>query len=303
VAYVILFAAQIAIGAAAIFARYALHGAGPIVVSALRLSIASLPLVFYNFHKHKGLKLESRHEIQLALAGITLAIHFSTWIGSLLYTSVAVSTLLVSTVPVWTALYDVLVLRKKMPFRFWLAFIAAGLGTYQIVTAGAELNGTAPIAGRALLGEVFAGSGGIAFAAYLITIRSLSNIYPTLVIVGRTYSWAAMALVLGALLVGESPPQNDTTAWFGIIAMALVSQLLGHTALNASLRAFSATVVALSTLLEPVFAAILAVLFLQEHLSLQTMVGSLIVLASLAVILRMRPDEEKRDLAAESNEI
>jgi drug/metabolite transporter (DMT)-like permease len=112
-----------------------------------------------------------------------------------------------------------------------------------------------------------------------------------------------MALVLGALLVGESPPQNDTTAWFGIIAMALVSQLLGHTALNASLRAFSATVVALSTLLEPVFAAILAVLFLQEHLSLQTMVGSLIVLASLAVILRMRPDEEKRDLAAESNEI
>jgi drug/metabolite transporter (DMT)-like permease len=190
-----------------------------------------------------------------------------------------------------------------MPLKFWLAFFAAGFGIFQIVTAGAELNGTAPIAGRILLGEVFAASGGIAFAAYLITIRSISNAYPTLVIVGRTYSWAALALVLCALCVGESPPHNDTVSWAGIVAMALISQLLGHTGLNASLRSFSATVVALSTLLEPVFAAILAALLLQEHLSLQTILGCFIVLASLAVILRTRPEEEKRDLAAESNEI
>ncbi len=48
------------------------------------------------------------------------------------------------------------------------------------------------------------------------------------------------------------------TAWLGILAMALVSQLLGHTALNAALRDFTPSTIALTTLLEPVIAGLLA---------------------------------------------
>jgi hypothetical protein len=51
-AYAILFAAQLAIGSAAIFARFALEGARPIAVSALRLSIAGFPLLIYSLCRH-----------------------------------------------------------------------------------------------------------------------------------------------------------------------------------------------------------------------------------------------------------
>jgi threonine/homoserine efflux transporter RhtA len=40
--YLRLLGAQVAIGAAAIFARFALSGAGPLAVSALRLGIAAV---------------------------------------------------------------------------------------------------------------------------------------------------------------------------------------------------------------------------------------------------------------------
>lgn len=61
-AYAILFGAQLAVGAAAIFARFALQGAGPIVVSALRLTVAALPLLIYGWSRSKTISVSRHHE-------------------------------------------------------------------------------------------------------------------------------------------------------------------------------------------------------------------------------------------------
>jgi len=90
--YAILFGAQLAIGAAAIFARYALHGTGPVGVATLRLSIAALPMLYLSRRIGKNRTIAAHDELVLAAAGLALALHFTTWIASLQYTSVAVST-------------------------------------------------------------------------------------------------------------------------------------------------------------------------------------------------------------------
>lgn len=300
-AYAILLGAQLAVGAAAIFARYALHSAGPVVVSALRLSIAALPLLMWSWSASRKAAIPRNHELLFAAAGIVLAVHFATWIGSLLYTSVAVSTLLVCTVPVWTALYDWLVLKQKLSKTFWLAMLAATVGVALMV--GSKTN-PAPLPGMEAVGDLLATIGGIAFAAYLIAIRSISNLYPTTVVVGRTYSWAALTLGVVALAIQQAPPPaSDAISWGGIIGMALISQLLGHTGMNASLRWFSSSTVAFSTLLEPVFAGVLAAMIFAEHLSLQTVCGAVIVLISLALILRLQVAEVPSQLASEGMEL
>ena len=282
-AYFILLIAQLAVGSAAIFARFALHGAGPIAVSALRLTIAAIPMLAFSWVSSKKLSIPKKHELIFALSGVSLALHFSSWIGSLLYTSVAVSTLLVSTAPVWTALYDVFVLKQKAGRVFWLSFLAGACGIALIATAHAS---AAPIAGLSWWGNLLALVGGMTFAAYLIAIRPLTKLYPTTVIVGRTYSWSALSLLIVCACMHQLPPGNDYISWGGIIAMAIISQMIGHTGLNASLRWFSSSTVAFSTLLEPVFAAVLAAIIFAEHLSTQTICGCVIVLVSLAIILR-----------------
>jgi drug/metabolite transporter (DMT)-like permease len=284
-AYIILITSQLAVGAAAIFARFALHSTGPCMASALRLSIAAVPLAIYSHFANKRLSIPPKHEFLFASSGIFLAIHFCAWLGSLLYTSVAASTLLVSTAPVWTVLYDAMVLKQPTTKQFWLAFIAGAGGAILIATSQSN---AAPIIGLAPFGDLLAIIGGIAFAIYLIAIRSVSNLYPTTAIVARTYSWAAFGLLIAALSTHQSLPGNDPIAWGGIIAMAVVSQMLGHTGLNASLRWFMSSTVAFSTLLEPVFAAGLATLIFSEELSLQTLGGGVIVLAALAFILRIQ---------------
>jgi drug/metabolite transporter (DMT)-like permease len=283
----ILLGAQLAVGAAAIFARYALEGTDAIMVSALRLVIASAPLVTYTYLKYRNIRVEFQHEILMALAGFALACHFATWIDSLLFTSVAVSTLLVSTSPVWTALYDVLILKKRMPVTFWLA-LAVGLCGVVLITANiGRAQHTALITGNILAGNILATAGGIALASYLILIRFVCNRYPTGVIVSRTYSWAALLLLVTALVLRQPLPADNWHSWAGIIAMAIISQMLGHTGINAALKWFQISTVAFSTLLEPIFAGLLAWVIFSEVLSIQAVFGSALVLVSLAVILRL----------------
>ncbi len=236
-------------GAAAIFARYALAGAPPLAVAAARLCIAAAILVIIAaLHRTRETTTPTQRNLLLC-AGAALAIHFGTWIASLEFTTVAISTLLVSMTPLWTALYDVLVRGRRYPLIVPLAFLA-GIAGLAMITHGA--HSPPPQPGHALLGAGLALAGSAAFAAYLLLVREVRADLTTRSIVTMTYSTAAVLLVVAAAAAHQAPPNvHAYAAWGGIIAMALISQLLGHTGMNAALRWFSPSAVSFSTLLEP----------------------------------------------------
>jgi len=286
-----LLGAQVAIGAAAIFARFALAGAGPIVVAALRLAIATL-IVFALARRVE--RLATRREVAFAVAGLALALHLAVWFASLRYTSVAIATLLVTTTPLWTELYDVAVRRRTPSRAFFLALASASGGVALIALRGTSTP--APVPGHAALGATLALVGSVAIGAYLLIVRDAGRTSEhvrlgTRQIVARTYGWATLALAAAAWFAHETPPPPDArTAWAGILAMALISQLLGHTLLNAALASFAPSTVALTTLLEPVVAALLAAALFREALAPTTVAGGLLVLLAVAVTLATSRD-------------
>lgn len=281
--------AQIAVGAAAIFARFALGGAGPLAVAAARLSIAALvllPIAAWRGSARRT-RLEPRREFALGGAGIALALHFGGWIASLEYTTVAASTLLVASTPIWTASYDALVGARRLSRRTLAAFVTGGAGLAMV--AGFN-RAPPPIPGHALLGAALALLGSLAMAAYLIVVRDARATLDTGTIVTRTYAWAAVVLIAAAAIARQPPPaMHDVSAWGGIAAMALVSQLLGHTAINAALRWFSPSTVSFTNLIEPVAAGVLALIVFGEALSPAAVAGGVVLLGSIAVVLREEP--------------
>ncbi len=269
---------QIAVGAAAIFARYALTGAGPLAVSALRLAIAAAIVGSIAFVLGRYRERELASERRLALAGIILAAHFATWISSLRFASVTISTLLVCSAPIWTEAYAVLRARRARPDVI-LSIAAALIGVAIVV--GIPTGENKP------LGLALAVAGAWAWAAYLIVVRGVDRSYDSLAIVGRTYPLAAALLGVAALLAGQAPPPfADATAWGGIVAMALISQLFGHTALNIAVRTLSPTLVATTTLLEPLIAAVLAAILFSERLAPSAAIGAFVILAAIALAIR-----------------
>lgn len=284
-ALLILAGAQVAIGAAAIFARFALVASGPLWVGALRLAIGSLPVVALALARRSYRIGDPMTERRLGVAGIILAAHFGTWIASLQHASVAVATLLVCSTPVFTEAWTIARTGRIRP-----------LGLAGIVVAGA---GVAAVVGipnhtETPLGIALATTGAIAMAAYLLLVRASDPRYDTLAVVGRTFPLAAAVLAAAAFLGHDRlPPLHATAAWGGILAMALVSQVFGHTALAAAVRELSATLVATATLLEPLVAALLAAAIFSERLAPGTLFGALLILGGIALAIRAEYDVQQ----------
>jgi drug/metabolite transporter (DMT)-like permease len=281
--YLVLGAAQLAVGAAAIFARFALGGAGALAVAAARLSIAAAVLLIVSRVRSERTAPDAHQARLLFFAGLALAAHFAGWIASLQYTTVAISTLFVATTPIFTACYDAIVLGRRLSARALLAFAGGGAGLAMVLA----FNRTAPPhPGLEWLGLLLATGGSLAIAAYFIIVREVRDALGTRTIVTRTYAWGAAALILAAALARQAPPALDAySAWAGIATMAFLSQLLGHTALNASLRWFSPSAISFSTLIEPVAAAALALAIFHEALAPLCIAGGAVLLVSIAVFL------------------
>jgi drug/metabolite transporter (DMT)-like permease len=274
----LLASAQLAIGAAAIFARFALTAAGPLPVSALRMAIAAIPVVLLAAVRGRYACIDGPTERRLLFAGLALAVHFGTWIASLQYASVAVSTLLVCSTPVFIEGWSLIRTRRVRP---------AVLAGIVLALAGVAIVAGTPSRSETPLGIALALCGAIAMGAYLQLVRASDSRYTTLAVVGRTYPIAAIVLTAGALVMhAGTPPLAATGAWGGIFAMALISQLFGHTAINAAVRVLSPTFVALTTLLEPLIAAIAAAIVFGERPAPFTAAGAALIFIAIAQAIR-----------------
>jgi drug/metabolite transporter (DMT)-like permease len=96
----------LSVSAASIMIRFAQKEAPSLVISFYRLGVADLALAPMVFSKYRNeLKALSKKQLFiLTISGLFLAVHFAAWVTSLEYTSVASSTVLVTSVPLWVAL-------------------------------------------------------------------------------------------------------------------------------------------------------------------------------------------------------
>lgn len=226
----------------------------------------------------------SRRQIGLALAaGLALALHFGTWISSLEYTSVASSTALVTTNPLWIGLASFVLFGDK-PRRKMLAGIALSLaGSFLIFLSDSQHAAAGP---NALLGNALALIGSWCFSAYLMIGRRLRAGLTLSLYIWLAYGVAALFLFAGAGATGAPLAGFSTAAWLALLGMAVGPQLIGHTSYNWSLKHVSPTFVAVVTLGEPIGSALLAFLLFAEALAPLQAAGFALLLCGIYLAAR-----------------
>lgn len=236
-----------------------LSSADPLAVAALRLGFAALLLApIAGYMGLKDLALLSRKEkAALFLIGSCLAAHFALWITSLYLTTVAASVLLVSTSPVFVALFGQLFMGDRVTRSVCMGIGLAMAGVAVMVLPGGELSGS-------IMGMIMALGGAVAVAGYLLGGRRLRQKLSLISYVFCVYATAAIILtalcaVLGVKLLGL--PGKDYMLFF---LLGIVPSHLGHTLYNYLLRFLDAKVIAVSTLGEPIFSSLLALAILNE---------------------------------------
>jgi drug/metabolite transporter (DMT)-like permease len=291
----LLIAGILCVGISGILARRAFVEATPLALAAWRLGFASLLfLSAYRLTDKSGLRppLTRIEKVRLALAGAALVLHFLTWYASLTLTKVAISTLLCSSTPLWTALISRLTGRRE-GVVFWACFAVAAVG----VTLVIRPHGHA-LDSYALMGDLLATIGGLAFSIYLWCIDGLQHLTSQR-IVTNTYSTAAAILWVILVFTHGVTIHYSASVWGAILLVTLIPQIMGHTLLNNALRHFTANMVAFCTLVEPVIAAALARLMLGEHVTLVQIGGGALVLISLGLVLSTGQKSQAQPAMAE----
>jgi len=279
-AALVLLVGVVAVSFGSIFVRLA--EAPPLIVAAYRLGLASLvigPAAL--IRSGQELRALSRRDLfYLVIAGVFLALHFGLWIASLAYTTVASSVILVSMSPLFVGLLSRLLGMDR---------VAKGMvGGILLSLVGSVAIGYGDFAlGRgAFWGDILALGGAVMVTGYLLAGRRLRQSISLLPYISLTYSVAAAATVIFCLLTGQRFTGYSSATYIMFILLALVPQVIGHSAFNWALGYLSAPFVSVTILGEPVGATILAYLILNEAPTLLKMIGGAMILAGIYLASR-----------------
>jgi len=249
---------------ASIFIRLA--QAPPLIIAVYRLIISSLILgLIY------GKKIEFKWDAipLMIISGISLGIHFYTWISSVLLTSVANAVVLVNTNPIFIVLLSLIIDKKKPPAHYFLSLFFVIIGMILITNNDINLA-----LGK---GELLAIIGGFCMAVYLYIGNKVSNKVSFITYITLVYSTASIFLFIINLFSSYPLFNYPLKTYFFILLLALIPQLIGHSSANYAIRILPPSSVALMILGENVFATIFAYIFLKESISLLQAFGMIII--------------------------
>jgi drug/metabolite transporter (DMT)-like permease len=213
------------------------------------------------------------------VAGLFLAAHFAAWLPSLSMTTVAASTALVTTTPIWTAL-AARITGVRLPAAVWWGLILAVVGVALI--AGVDIA----VSTRALAGDGLALLGAVCAAGYVLAGARARQRLATSAYAVVAYSVCALTVAVAAIAVDVPLAGFTARDWWLIAAITVCAQLLGHTLLNLVLSTVGPTVVSLAVLLEVPGALLFALVLLQQAPPLLALPGVALVVAGVALVVR-----------------
>ena len=208
------------------------------------------------------------------IAGLFLAAGYILQTLGLALTGAAVTGFITGLYVVATPVLAALVLKVRITAFTWGCVLLATVGLALLSLKGWNLG----------YGEFLVFLCAIAFAAHIIALSKWSNGLDVYAMTIVQLATCALATGLISLIQGyEVPP--DRNGWYVVLFTAIVCTAVAFVVQTWSQAHMSATKVAVILTMEVVFAALFAVIFGGESLSLRTFFGGVLVLAAMFMIV------------------
>lgn len=294
----------LAVSTASIFIRMAQGEAQALSIAAYRMIFATLllfPVVFIRYRMDLA-KINWSTWWKILLAGLFLAIHFASWITSLSFTSVASSVVLVTTTPLWVAIFGALLLKERPSKSVIIGLAVALTGSivvglsHEIPTwfmQSAENATTAVKTSSSMLGNLLSLVGAWAAAGYMLIGRKVRPQLSLPVYTFLVYGVSAVLLLVAVLITGTPMAGFHGQTYLWLVLLAVIPQLIGHSAFNWALKYIPASLVSIALLGEPVGSTILAAILLHENPVFLELVGGVLILTGIYLSSRSGNSAER----------
>lgn len=271
---VLLTAGLLTFGFAPILVRFATD-VEALTLAAMRTLFAVLILIPFWYPKRvtlRQLKQNGATPFLLMAAGISLGLHFTLWIASLHYTSVASASVLVTIHPVMLIVAESLIFKKNFRPIVWVGVFIAFGGSVLLGIADDTQAGQFP---DALFGNTLAFLAAVIFVIYFLLGRRIRQHTEWIDYVFYVYLYAAITCTILAVIWSAGIPFISFTAFLIGIALAIGPTIIGHGSMNYAVKYISPTLLSTLVLTEAVFAALAAYFIFGENpaaLSISAMV-------------------------------
>ena len=217
----------------------------------------------------------------IIIAGIFLALHFAFFYSAVKLTTIANATLFATMAPLFTLVYERLVLKQRLALGaligLWMAIAGA------IIVQGSGFHWGA-VETR---GNLYAlASSGFMSVVLLIGQRVRSKI-TNIMYTRWLYLFAALTLVLITFSLGvDLRFQLADTKW--LLGLVILPTLIGHNSMSYAVKYLRPTIVGSMPFGEPILASVLAWLFFGEVVGWNVVIGGSITLSGLVLLTLKR---------------
>lgn len=260
-------------GLTGLFAK--LINLNPFIIVLGRVSVAALFLSIWLVTTKKSLKLNSKKDYwKMVLMGFLLAVHWTTFFAAIQFSNVAIGLLTFSTFPVFVSLFRPLLTRSRISKKEVFFGFMTILGILFIVPLKDVFSDT-------MVGSMIGVFSGAVYAVFTILNEKLVKYYNGKVVAFYEQTVATVVLLPSLFII------KPIVTHYDILMLILLGTLftgIAHTLFINGLKNVSAYMASIITMLEPLYAIILAYLILGEELTIKTAIGGTIILSTVIFI-------------------
>lgn len=250
---------------------------GGLISAFYRMAIAGGLLLPYILVTGK-FKLPRTSILILAIVcGLLFASDVAVWNISIQQSSATQATLLTNLSPVWVGVGSFLFLKNKPATNFWIGTLIAIFGMTTLVGFEFFINLDFNMA------FILAILSGVLYAVYMLVSKDVLKEMDVLSFMLVTLITSTLFLGIICAVTDEPFTGFSGTGWFVLFIQGIVCQLIAWLLISYATQNMRATRVSLSLLGQAVLATILAWLFLDEKITLQMIVGGLILLLGIRI--------------------
>lgn len=250
----------------------------PGVISAFyRMAFSFVLILPYALFK-KQIKIPNvRIGLLAVLCGIIFGSDVAVWNIAIQESTATQASLLTNLSPVWVGVLALFFLKDKPRSNFWIGTLVAVFGMMMLVGFATFRNLDFDLAFS------FGILSGVLYAFYMLISKEVLK--QLNVITFMTISLGASSVYLGILSYALNEPFSgfSNAGWFVLVLQAVICQLSAWLLISFATKKMRATRVSVSLLAQGILASILAWLFLNETITLQMVLGGLILLFGIRI--------------------
>lgn len=250
----------------------------PGLISAFyRMAIAFSLLLPYMLITKK-FKLPQKKYILLAIiCGVLFASDVAVWNIAIQESSATQASLLTNLSPLWVGIISYVFLKVKPATNFWIGTTIALFGMAMLV--GFKFFLELDFDNAFMLAVL----SGIFYSIYLLVSKKALSQIDVLSFMTISLLASSIYLAIACLLMNEPFSGFSNMGWFVLLLQAVVCQLMAWLSISYATQHMRPTRVSLSLLAQAVITALLAWVFLDEKITINMVIGGLILLIGIRI--------------------